>query len=119
VQITGYRSDVRALLPAADVYASSSISEGVSLTILEAMATGIPVVATAVGGTPEILPDGSGGILVPSRDPLRLASAIVALAEDHDGRKVLAAAARRRLETSFTIDRMVDDYARTYRGLVG
>jgi len=119
VRITGYRSDVRALLPAADVYASSSISEGVSITILEAMATGIPVVATAVGGTPEILSDGTGGILVPSRDPARMAAAIVSLAEDHRRRGALAAAARRRLETSFTIDRMVDDYARSYRGLAG
>src|SRR6185436_19508642 len=119
VRITGYRSDVRALLPAADVYASSSISEGVSITILEAMATGIPVVATAVGGTPEILSDGTGGILVPSRDPARMAAAIVLLAEDHRRRGALAAAARRRLETSFTLDRMVDDYARSYRGLAG
>jgi glycosyltransferase involved in cell wall biosynthesis len=119
VRITGYRSDVRALLPAADVYASSSISEGVSITILEAMATGIPVVATAVGGTPEILSDGTGGILVPSRDPVRMAIAIVSLAQDHRRRSALAAAARRRLEASFTIDRMVDDYARSYRGLAG
>ena len=119
VQITGYRSDVRALLPAADVYASSSISEGVSITILEAMATGIPVVATAVGGTPEILSDGTGGILVPSRDPAQMAAAIASLAEDHRRRGALAAAARRRLETSFTLDRMVDDYARSYRGLAG
>ena len=119
VQITGYRADVRALLPAADVYASSSISEGVSITILEAMATGIPVVATAVGGTPEILSPGTGGILVPSRDPARMGAAIVALAEDDRRRGALAAAARRRLETSFTIDRMVDDYARSYRGLAG
>jgi glycosyltransferase involved in cell wall biosynthesis len=119
VQITGYRPDVRALLPAADVYASSSISEGVSITILEAMATGIPVVATAVGGTPEILSDGTGGILVPSREPVRLAAAIVWLAQDHRRRRALAAAARRRLEASFTIDRMVDDYARAYRGLAG
>jgi L-malate glycosyltransferase len=118
VRITGYRADVRALLPAADVYASSSISEGVSITILEAMATGIPVVATAVGGTPEILSDGTGGILVPSRDPARMGAAIVSLAEDHRQRAALAGAARHRLETSFTIDRMVDDYARTYRGLV-
>jgi L-malate glycosyltransferase len=119
VRITGYRADVRALLPAADVYASSSISEGVSITILEAMATGIPVVATAVGGTPEILSDGTGGILVPSRDPARMGAAIVSLAEDHRQRAALAGAARHRLETSFTIDRMVDDYARSYRGLAG
>jgi L-malate glycosyltransferase len=119
VQITGYRSDVRALLPAADLYASSSISEGVSITILEAMATGIPVVATAVGGTPEILSDGTGGILVPSREPVRMATAIVALAQDQHRRASLAAAARRRLEASFTIDRMVDDYARSYRAVAG
>ena len=119
VHITGYRADVRALLPAADVYASSSISEGVSITILEAMATGVPVVATAVGGTPEILSDGTGGILVPSREPVRMAAAIVALAHDPRRRASLAAAARRRLEASFTIDRMVDDYARSYRAVAG
>ena len=119
VHMTGYRSDVRALLPAVDVYTSSSISEGVSITILEAMAAGIPVVATAVGGTPEVLPEeGAGGILVPCRDPERLASAIVSLALDQRQRAAMAAAGRRRLESAFTIDRMVDDYARLYRGLV-
>jgi glycosyltransferase involved in cell wall biosynthesis len=119
VHMTGYRSDVRALLPAADLYVSSSISEGVSLTILEAMATGIPVVATAVGGTPEVVPDeAAGGVLVPCRDPNRLADAIASLARNQGQRAVMAAAARRRLERSFTIDRMVDDYARLYRELV-
>ena len=118
VHMTGYRPDVRALLPAADVYASSSISEGVSITILEAMAAGIPVVATAVGGTPEVFPEGAGGILVPCRDPERLAAAIASLALDQRLRVAMAAAGRRRLESSFTIDRMVDDYARLYRGLV-
>jgi glycosyltransferase involved in cell wall biosynthesis len=118
VHIIGFRSDVRALLPAADVYVSSSISEGVSITILEAMAAGVAVVATAVGGTPEILTDGASGLLVPSRDPERLASAILSLAVDRRRRAELAAASRRRLETSFTIDRMVEDYARTYRRLL-
>ena len=118
VHMTGYRPDVRALLPAADVYASSSISEGVSITILEAMAAGIPVVATAVGGTPEVFPEGAGGILVPCRDPERLAAAVASLALDQQQRAAMAAAGRRRLESSFTIDRMVGDYARIYRGLV-
>jgi L-malate glycosyltransferase len=118
VHMTGYRPDVRALLPAADVYASSSISEGVSITILEAMAAGIPVIATAVGGTPEVFPEGAGGILVPSRDPERLAAAVASLALDQRLRVAMAAAGRHRLESSFTIDRMVDDYARMYRGLV-
>jgi glycosyltransferase involved in cell wall biosynthesis len=117
VDITGYRSDVRDLLPAADLYASSSISEGVSITILEAMAAGVPVVATAVGGTPEILTDGTGR-LVPKGDPERLASVMISLAMDRRQRDTLAAAARRRLETAFTIDRMVEDYARTYRRLL-
>jgi len=116
--MTGYRPDVRALLPAADVYASSSVSEGVSITILEAMAAGIPVVATAVGGTPEVLPEGAGGILVPCRDSERLAAAVASLALDQQRRVAMAAAGRRRLESAFTIDRMVDDYARIYRGLV-
>jgi glycosyltransferase involved in cell wall biosynthesis len=83
------------------------------------MATGVPVVATAVGGTPEILSDGTGGILVPSRDPVRMATAIVSLAHDPRRRAALAAAARRRLDASFTIDRMVDDYARSYRAVAG
>src|SRR6185295_18623307 len=97
VHMAGYRSDVRALLPAADVYASSSISEGVSITILEAMAAGIPVVATAVGGTPEVLPEESdGGILVPCRDPERLAAAIASLALDQRRRVAMSAAGRRR-----------------------
>jgi glycosyltransferase involved in cell wall biosynthesis len=119
VHLIGFRSDVRALIAAADVYVNSSISEGISITILEAMAAGLPVVATAVGGTPEVLANGAGGLLVPSRDAERLASAILALAADPQRRAVLGAAGRRRLETSFTIDRMVDEYVATYRGLLG
>jgi L-malate glycosyltransferase len=118
VRITGFRPDVRALLPAADAYVSSSISEGISITILEAMAAGVPVIATAVGGTPEILADGSG-VLVPSRSPAQIADAVLALAHDERRRTSLAAAGRLRLETSFTIDRMVEDYARAYRRLIG
>jgi glycosyltransferase involved in cell wall biosynthesis len=117
--ITGYRSDVRQLLPAADVYVSSSISEGVSITILEAMAANLAVVATAVGGTPEVLPSAEdGGLLVPSRDVISLASAIVSLERDSAARASLAAAGRRRLESAFTIDRMVGDYTRAYRRLL-
>ncbi len=82
VEFLGLRPDVRAVLPAADLYVNSSISEGVSITILEAMAAGVPVVATAAGGTPEVLADGNAGVLVPVRDPVRLAQAIIALAAD-------------------------------------
>ena len=119
VDLLGFRSDVRALMAAADVYVNSSISEGLSITILEAMAVGLPVVATAVGGTPEVLIHGAGGMLVPGRDAARLAAALLALQADPTRRAEMAAAARRRLETSFTIDRMVDAYVSTYRGLLG
>jgi glycosyltransferase involved in cell wall biosynthesis len=115
VVMTGYQSNVRALLPAADVYASSSISEGISITILEAMAAGLPIVATSVGGTPEVLADDVGGTLVPARAPEHLAAAMLAFARDAARRTDVGAQARRRVESAFTIDRMVGEYARLYR----
>jgi L-malate glycosyltransferase len=118
VRMTGFRSDVRALLPAADIYVSSSISEGVSITILEAMAAAVPVVATAVGGTPEVLALETGGTLVPARDPYGLARAVITLAEDAPRRRAIGAEGRRRVETAFTVDRMVAEYTRIYRRLV-
>lgn len=117
VTLTGYRSDVRALLPAADLYVNSSISEGISITILEAMASGLPVVATAVGGTPEVV-DRTTGVLVPIRHPDRLAAAILALANDRARRGAYGEAGRRRVVAAFTIERMVGDYARMYRRLL-
>jgi len=119
VRFAGYRADVRSVLAAADVYVSSSISEGISITILEAMATGIPVVATAVGGTPEVLEHARGGALVPSRDPDALAAAMLRFAADTRAREDAGAAGRERLSTHFTVDRMIDDYARLYQRLIG
>jgi glycosyltransferase involved in cell wall biosynthesis len=115
VDFLGMRSDVRALLPGADLYLNSSISEGVSITILEAMAAGVPVIATSVGGTPEVLASGAAGILVPPRHPARLAQAAVALSSSAAARGRLAAIARRRVESSFTIQRMVAEYVRLYQ----
>jgi glycosyltransferase involved in cell wall biosynthesis len=117
ISLLGYRSDVRQLLPAFDLYVNSSISEGISLTILEAMAAAVPVLATAVGGTPEIVIDGETGRLVPPRRPDVMASAMLALAFDDERRRIFAAAGRSRVETSFSLDRMVADYARAYEEL--
>lgn len=119
VDFLGLRPDVRKILPAADLYVNSSISEGVSITILEAMAAGLPVVATAAGGNPEILAEGRAGVLVPVRDPVRLGQAIAALATEPGRRATLATAGRRRLESSFTIERMVNQYAELYDHLLG
>ena len=86
VRFLGHRDDAREWLAACDVYVNCSLSEGVSLTILEAMAAGLPVVATAVGGTPEVVPPGCGR-LVPPRDAQGLADALLAIRDaPEDGR---------------------------------
>jgi L-malate glycosyltransferase len=113
VRFLGHREDARDLLAACDIYANSSISEGISLTILEAMAAGLPVVATHVGGTPEIV-DTTCGRLVPSRDADALARTLAALAADATLRQTLGRAARARVEQRFTLDRMVREYRDAY-----
>jgi glycosyltransferase involved in cell wall biosynthesis len=113
VRFLGHREDARDLLAACDVYANSSISEGISLTILEAMAAGLPVVATRVGGTPEIVDD-SCGRLVPARDARTLGAMLAVLAQDADLRASLGAFGRARVEQKFTLDRMVREYRDAY-----
>jgi L-malate glycosyltransferase len=113
VRFLGHREDARDLLAACDIYANSSISEGISLTILEAMAAGLPVIATRVGGTPEIV-DATCGRLVPSRDPDALARTLAALAADPILRQTLGREARARVEQHFTLDRMVGEYRDAY-----
>jgi L-malate glycosyltransferase len=118
VRFFGYSSQVRALLPGFDIYANSSVSEGISLTILEAMAAAVPVVATRVGGTPEIVIDETTGLMVTVRSPEALAGALVRLAGAPADRVAFGRAGRARVESAFTIDRMVEDYAREYERLL-
>jgi glycosyltransferase involved in cell wall biosynthesis len=114
VRFLGHRGDVRRILSALDVFVNCSTSEGVSLTILEAMASAVPVIATAVGGTPEVVVDGVSGVLVPARTPDRLAEAIDRLAASPAERRSLAAAGRARVEQFFSLDRMIADYRAIY-----
>jgi glycosyltransferase involved in cell wall biosynthesis len=114
VQMTGYRQDVRALLAGLDVYVNSSIFEGISLTILEAMAAAIPVVATRVGGTPEVVVDGDTGRLVEARSPTQLADALGDLSLDRKKARTMGLRGRQRVEADFSIGRMVEEYARVY-----
>jgi L-malate glycosyltransferase len=114
VILTGHRDDARALLPAFDVYINSSLSEGVSISILEAMAACLPVVATEVGGNPEIVVNDRSGSIVPARDPLSLAAAVVRLLESRDTRRTFGQAARARVLEGFTFDRMAQTYLRAY-----
>jgi glycosyltransferase involved in cell wall biosynthesis len=115
VIFAGYRPDVRELMPAFDVYANCSSYEGVSLTILEAMAAALPIVATPVGGTPEVVLEGKTGRLVPA-SPRAVADAIAALAQDPHGARAMGAAGRARVIQHFSIARMVDGYAQIYLG---
>ena len=113
VIFTGYRSDVRALMAAFDVYLNTSTYEGVSLTILEAMAASLPVIATPVGGNPEVVIDRETGLLVPA-GAREIADAISLLWLDPRRRGLMGDAGRSRVIRHFSIARMVDDYASAY-----
>jgi glycosyltransferase involved in cell wall biosynthesis len=110
----GKRDDVRELLHIMDVVCLASLSEGLSLTLLEAMASARPAVATNVGGNPELVLDGLTGLLVPPRDPERMAEAIVALLRDDGRRRSMGEAGRRRVEEKFNIQNCVKEYEELY-----
>jgi glycosyltransferase involved in cell wall biosynthesis len=115
VNFLGHRSDVRTLLPAFDLFVNCSRSEGVSLTILEAMAAGLPVVATHVGGNPELVIDNVSGLLVPPGDPASLARAMDRVAADLRLARRLGTAGRQRLVDHFSFDGMMSRYFAIYR----
>jgi glycosyltransferase involved in cell wall biosynthesis len=103
VRLAGERDDVPALLAASDVFVLSSRSEGLPVSVLEAMAAELPVVASDVGGLRELVVDGETGILVPPGDAEALAAALGRLVEDRDLRRRLGAAGRARAETLFDL----------------
>jgi polysaccharide biosynthesis protein PslH len=115
VTFLGQVSDVPALFARASMFVLPSRSEGIPLTALEAMACGVPVVATRVGGLPEVVDDAVTGLLVPPADPAALAEAMVLLWNDPARGDRMAAAARRRAEERFDIRRMVREYEDLYR----
>jgi glycosyltransferase involved in cell wall biosynthesis len=107
VLFLGQRLDVPDLLAASDIFVLSSDWEGLPITILEAMTSGVPCVATAVGGVPEVLTDGVTGVTVEPGDPGALADGIRALALDPELRARMAAAARDEFELRFRAEQMV------------
>jgi glycosyltransferase involved in cell wall biosynthesis len=116
VHFLGSRDDVDAILQAVDVAALSSDSEGMPLFALECMANHTPLVATAVGGVPELVRDGTTGLLVPPRDPAALADALAALLLDPARRERLATAAAERM-AEFTIEAVTTRFAQLYEAL--
>jgi len=117
--LLGHCDDVPAVLNMLDVFVLPSIGEGMCNTILEAMAVGLPVVATRVGGNPELVVDGATGALVPPRDTDALAEAIARYAGDVQLRQVHGGAGRQRVLQEFTLDRMAERYVALYEREVG
>ena len=117
VRLDGDSGDARALYPGFDIAVQASDSESLPNAVLEAAAAGLPIVATAVGGTPEILEDGLSGILVPPRDPAALSAAIEGLAADPAARSRLGGGAALRAR-AFTPGVLAEATLGLYRSLV-
>lgn len=114
VRLLGVRSDTPELLAAADAFALTSWSEGMSNTILEAMAARRPVVATRVGGNPELVEDGATGMLVSPEDPRELTAALLRLARDPESAERMGSSGRTRAERNFSVSGMIDRYTALY-----
>ncbi len=117
VEFLGERKDVPELLRTAGFFVSSSTTEGISLTLLEAMAVGLPIVTTSVGGNPEIVVEGVTGKLCPPREPKQLANKIVAMIEDRPVWPDIGVSARERVEQHFNIRTMIKNYESLYKEL--
>lgn len=118
VRFLGAVPRAASFLPHFDVFVLSSVWEGMSNSLLEAMAAGRPVVATRVGGNPEVVVDGETGLLVPPRDPRALADAVLRLLGDPALAGRLGEAARRRVESQFTLEQMVSRMQELYDQLL-
>lgn len=115
VWLAGERSDVPDVMRGLDLFVLPSQAEGISNTILEAMASGLPVVATDVGGNAELVAAGETGLLVPAADDEALANAIARYATEPSLRSLHGLAGRQRVEAAFSLDGMVERYRRLYR----
>jgi N-acetyl-alpha-D-glucosaminyl L-malate synthase BshA len=115
VMLTGFRSDVANLLRCADIVVLCSETESAPLTLLEGMSSGLPVIATAVGGIPEIVDDGLNGFLVEPKNPEAIAEKILELNDDPRLRKRLGDEARKKVLAKYTADKVVDQYLEIYK----
>jgi sugar transferase (PEP-CTERM/EpsH1 system associated) len=112
--MAGERSDVPELMRGLDVFVQPSLAEGISNTILEAMATGLAVVATDVGGNAELVEHGVSGVIVPPADPAAIADALVRLASDPAQAAAMGLQARAAVERRFSLQAMVGQYRAQY-----
>lgn len=119
VRFTGFRPDARKLIQCLDLFVLSSFSEGTSLALLEAIAAGVPVAVTGVGGNPEIVVAGETGWVVPSGAVAALAAVILEAARDKALRTRFSVAGRQRFDECFAFAEMISSYRKLYGGLIG
>jgi len=108
--LAGFRTDLDRFIPHFDVLVQSSYTEGMPNVVLEACSAGVPVIATSVGGTPEIIEDGQGGYLIATGEPSPMANRIVELLGDEPRRKAMGEWGRRRMRESFTFEAQAESY---------
>ena len=114
----GFRLDIPSLLSEITISVLPSLSEGLPNALLESMAAGVPVVATRVGGTPELIEDGISGLLVPPRDPRALAGAVALLLANPELAENMGAAARQRVAQRFPMELAVRTTESLYQRLL-
>jgi len=114
VIFTGFREDTSFFYRMMDVFLLTSFSEGTAMTLLEAMAAGLPCIATGVGGNLEIVKEGETGFIIPSGDEKALTEKINLLIRDKKLREELGQACRKRFEENFTVKKMVKEYEKIY-----
>ena len=119
VTYLGFQRDIQAMLKEIDIFCLTSLSEGTSISILEAMAAGKPVVATRVGGTPSIIADGVNGLLVPPQDPPAFADALMRLMSDRALRERMSSATLRAVQERFSLSVMTQAYEACYERETG
>jgi sugar transferase (PEP-CTERM/EpsH1 system associated) len=117
--LPGERNDMPEIMQGLDCFVLPSLGEGISNTILEAMASGLPIIATAVGGNVELVEEGLNGHLVPAANPASLAEAIVDLARHPKLAKTMGQQSRRLVEERYSMAAMVSSYQRLYDRLLG
>jgi glycosyltransferase involved in cell wall biosynthesis len=115
VTFAGFRKDIRDIYEAADATVLPSLREGLPICLIEAMSMELPVVATAVSGTPELVNDGVTGVLVPPKDVEALAKPLIKIASNSEQRKRMGLAAKRRVCEMFTIERMIEELLDYYQ----
>lgn len=116
--LPGSRDDVNSLMSSMDIFVLPSRNEGISNTILEAMASGLPVVATRVGGNPELIVEGKTGILVPSESASEMTNALQVYVENEQKRQADGHAARQLIAERFRLEHMVDKYISVYDNML-